>query len=74
MTSKQCRVGQFFREQRVNKGMTQSQVSEHTGTSYQQVQKYENGTCTMNIVMFKKFCDVFGLNAGDTLNKVMEVE
>ena len=41
-------TGQLIREFRKAKGLTQMELSESVGVSYQQIQKYESGSTKMN--------------------------
>ena len=38
------RIGQIIRVRRLAKGLTQSQLGDELGVTFQQIQKYENGT------------------------------
>lgn len=44
MKNESKRIGQIIKEARKARGMTQMELSELVGVSYQQVQKYEKGT------------------------------
>lgn len=46
LTSKQ--IGEKLREFRKRRGLTQEQLAEKTGVTFQQIQQYENGTTRLN--------------------------
>jgi transcriptional regulator with XRE-family HTH domain len=45
-------LGKKIKQSRINHGMTQSQLAEKLGISYQQIQKYENGDSQMSVSRF----------------------
>jgi transcriptional regulator with XRE-family HTH domain len=47
-------VGRIIKETRKTKGMTQMELSEIVGVSYQQIQKYEKGLDTISVVRLKQ--------------------
>lgn len=42
-------IGASIRNHRIALGLTQEQLAEKLGVSYQQVQRYENGATTLNV-------------------------
>lgn len=42
-------IGAAIRMRRKELGLSQEQLAERVGVSYQQVQRYENGSCTLNV-------------------------
>ena len=46
LTSKE--IGEKLKEFRKRKGLTQEQLAEKTGVTFQQIQQYENGKARMN--------------------------
>lgn len=48
------RIGQLIREMRKARGMTQMDLSELLGVSYQQVQKYEKGSDNISVERLKQ--------------------
>lgn len=47
-------VGRLIKETRKTKGMTQMELSERVGVSYQQIQKYEKGFDTISVDRLKQ--------------------
>lgn len=54
-------IGNLVRELRKAAGMTQSDLAERLGITYQQVQKYENGTSKFSVPRLRQVAEVFGL-------------
>ncbi|GAB4387347.1 MAG: helix-turn-helix transcriptional regulator [Thermodesulfovibrionales bacterium] len=54
-------IGNLVRELRKAAGMTQSDLATRLGITYQQVQKYENGTSKFSVPRLKQVAEVFGL-------------
>jgi transcriptional regulator with XRE-family HTH domain len=48
------RIGQIIKEARKARGMTQMELSEQVGVSYQQVQKYERGSDNISVERLKQ--------------------
>lgn len=48
------RIGQIIKEARKARGMTQMELSELIGVSYQQVQKYEKGSGSISVERLKQ--------------------
>jgi transcriptional regulator with XRE-family HTH domain len=44
ITKKDQEIGQLIRAQRLARGMSQSELADHLGLTFQQIQKYEKGT------------------------------
>jgi transcriptional regulator with XRE-family HTH domain len=42
-------IGAIIRNRRKELGLSQEQLSEKVGVSYQQIQRYENGGCMLNV-------------------------
>ena len=54
-------IGKLVRELRKSAGMTQMELADRLGVSYQQVQKYENGTSKFSVFRLRQVAEVFGL-------------
>ncbi len=53
-------VGNYIKYCRRSRNLTQRNLADILGVAYQQVQKYEKGTCNISM---KRFCQIFeGLN------------
>lgn len=57
-------IGKRLRDLRIERGLTQTQLAEFSGVSYQQVQKYEKGTNRISASRLWKFCRVMDINLG----------
>lgn len=58
-------AGLRLRERRLAKGMTQTQLGEAVGLSFQQVQKYEKGTNRMGASRLQQFASILGCDVSD---------
>jgi len=56
-------IGALIRQLRKASGMTQVELSEKVGISYQQVQKYEYGTSELTIGKLRQFADALRVPA-----------
>lgn len=63
-------IGQIIRQYRKTKGMSQMDLAEAIGVSYQQVQKYEKGTNRISVDRLKQIADAFGI----TINELFQQE
>ena len=54
MKNESRRIGQIVREVRKTRGLTQMDLSELIGVSYQQVQKYEKGSDNISVERLKQ--------------------
>lgn len=54
-------IGRNLRELRHNAGFTQEEVARHLGVSFQQVQKYENGTNRLSAARLYTLMNLFGI-------------
>ena len=57
-------VGRRVREARVLKGLTQSDLAEAAGVSYQQMQKYEKATNRISPSRLVRFAEALGVTPG----------
>jgi transcriptional regulator with XRE-family HTH domain len=59
---------------RVAKKATQTNVAQAIGVSFQQYQKYENGTNRISIGRFVGICRFLGVSPGELLDRYFDVE
>ncbi|MFY9269412.1 MAG: helix-turn-helix transcriptional regulator [Candidatus Manganitrophaceae bacterium] len=52
------RVGDKIRERRVQVGLSQGELGDRLGVSYQQVQKYEKGTSQLTVEKLQKIAQI----------------
>ena len=57
-------IGRRLRERRVSLGMSQSELAEKLGVSFQQVQKYESGANRISGSRLWDICTVLGIPVG----------
>jgi transcriptional regulator with XRE-family HTH domain len=57
------KIGAAIRKARRAKELSQAQLGEEIGKTYQQVQKYEAGTNRVSVATFLRICEVLGLAA-----------
>ena len=66
-------IGQFLKEKRESKGMTQAQVAEKLGYgSPQFISNIERGISRVPIKSLKAFMNVYELNADQVINLLLE--
>lgn len=58
-------VGRLIRRERIRQGVTQEKLARAIGVSFQQVQKYENGTNRVSAGRLAKVGEVLGLKPED---------
>lgn len=63
-------IGLHYRAERVAKGFTQSELAEQLGVTFQQVQKYENGSNRIPIDKLIKSLEIFGISMTDFFSHV----
>lgn len=51
--------------------LSQTDVGEKIGVTYQQIQKYEAGTDRMRVETFVRFCEVIGVDPAKALGEVL---
>ncbi|MFH7326432.1 helix-turn-helix domain-containing protein [Desulfurivibrio sp. C05AmB] len=54
-------IGAAIRRRRKTLGLTQEKLAEKVGVSYQQVQRYENGTTTLNVENMQRIAHALGV-------------
>lgn len=52
-------AGKMLRRLRICKGLSQNQLGEIVGLTFQQIQKYERGENRMSVSRIHQFCDTF---------------
>lgn len=55
------RIGQRIKEQRILKGLNQTELGEKIGVTFQQIQKYERGKNRVSAVNLIKICAAFDM-------------
>ena len=55
------KIGENIRALRLRKGLTQEQVAQQLGVTYQAVSKWENGTNTPDIALLPEIASLFGV-------------
>jgi transcriptional regulator with XRE-family HTH domain len=63
-TSADSRVGESIRAHRLAAGMSQGELAQRLGVSFQQVQKYEKGTNRVGAGRLPQIADMFGVPIG----------
>lgn len=56
-------IGARIRKRRKELGLSQEQLAEKVGVSYQQVQRYENGSSTLNVENVQRIAHALGVSA-----------
>lgn len=62
-------VGELIRQMRKSSGMSQMQLAEKVGISYQQVQKYEKGVNRLTVSRMKQISGALGVPASFFLDE-----
>jgi transcriptional regulator with XRE-family HTH domain len=55
------KIGEFIRSRRKELGLSQEQLAERVGVSYQQVQRYENGGSMLNVENVQRVAKALGI-------------
>ena len=56
-------IGRILRRVRLSQGVTQEQVADMLGVTFQQVQKYESGANRISLNRFFTLCEVMRIEA-----------
>lgn len=64
-------IGSIIRRQRKLRGLTQKQLGQYLGVSFQQVQKYEKGVSKVNIERLQAIANILDLPLLDLLKHTM---
>lgn len=68
------KIGNAIRRQRRAAELSQGELGERIGKTYQQVQKYEAGTNRVSVATFLKICDALGMpDIARPVNRWIEV-
>ncbi|MDR2458824.1 MAG: helix-turn-helix domain-containing protein [Holosporales bacterium] len=62
ITPGECNIGYLVREKRRGLKVTQKQLAEAVGCTFQQIQKYESGRSKLSVQMFLKICSYLRTN------------
>ncbi len=57
-------IGQRLRSVRSAREMTQGDLAAHIGVTFQQIQKYENGTNRLSVAIMLRLCCFMNVDAG----------
>lgn len=60
-------LGQRLKEARLNAGLTQSEVADWLGVTYQAVSNYERGKCRVESGLLRKLCILYRVDPQDLL-------
>ncbi len=63
-------TGALIREMRKRGGMSQTALGKKMGVSFQQVQKYENGTTRLSIPRVFQVAKVFNMKPSDLVGEI----
>jgi transcriptional regulator with XRE-family HTH domain len=58
-------VGAKLREYRIRSGLSQTELGEKVGVTFQQIQKYENGTKAIATARLPSVCAALGISPND---------
>lgn len=64
----QIRIGEFIKELRIKKGLTQTELGEILGVSYKAVSKWERGINMPDVSLFRPLCDILGIDIDELMN------
>lgn len=64
-------VGRRIRQFRQDAGLSQEALAELVGVSFQQVQKYESGHTTLNILKLQQIADALKVQVSDFFDSVV---
>jgi len=63
------KVGELIRKIRDAKGITQMELAEKVGISYQQIQKYEKGKSSISLCRLKQIAEALDVELSDFLQQ-----
>ncbi|TSK08546.1 MAG: helix-turn-helix transcriptional regulator [Geobacter sp.] len=58
-------IGKKVRFYRLRAGLTQEKLAEEVGVTFQQIQKYENGSTKLNTDKLQQICGALDISVGD---------
>ncbi len=70
MTNIPTKIGAFLKQQRLTNGLSQEQLAEKIGISFQQIQKYENGTSGILMERFFDLAKALKFSPSESLKKI----
>lgn len=56
-----AQIGAIIKKRRMELGLSQEKLAESVGVSHQQVQRYENGQCMLNVENVQVIADILSL-------------
>jgi len=65
-------IGRIIRRHRIEAGLTQMQLAEKLGITYQQVQKYETGKSSITVERLYQIADALDVSVQDILSDTEE--
>lgn len=63
------KIGEKIRQLRKGWGLSQSELAEKIGVSFQQVQKYEKGSTRVSVMRLQQISEVFGVDIASFFEK-----
>ena len=66
----QDKIGNFIKSIRIENNLTQKELADKLGVTYQAVSKWENGKNIPDLSIIKKLCDDFNIDIDELLNGV----
>lgn len=67
-------IGANLRRLRKKRKISQTALGRHLGVSFQQIQKYENGTNRLSVSRALDICGLFGMSLHEFLAQLLEQE
>lgn len=67
-------IGETLKTYRVASGVSQEKLAKAVGLTFQQIQKYEQGTNRLTVARFLTLAGVLGFNPGQFVNEVFEAK
>lgn len=65
-------LGRFLRALRKDSNLTQKDVAEHLGLSFQMVHNFECGICTPPLNLVKKLCNIYNADLAIVSDRIIE--
>tara|TARA_B100001113_G_scaffold233686_1_gene191990 strand:- start:1875 stop:2213 length:339 start_codon:yes stop_codon:yes gene_type:complete len=70
MTELPKKIGLYLKQQRLTNGLSQEQLAKNIGISFQQIQKYENGTSGILMERFFDLAKALKFTPSEALKKI----
>lgn len=64
----QEKIGQFIKEIRLNNKLTQKELADKLGVTFQAVSKWENGKNIPDIAILKRMCELYNMDINEILD------